>query len=227
MEKKNRYAHQIQNLILGILIFIPIAIILYFTPDLVKLLGSPFLYLPEKLEWVHLPAKNEVVKIYLATEGHTVFFGKPGHYVVYTDDIDLLFLQATQADQKREPWLVEETEHGPIPFYLVSRGIRPYDTTLAKGRPFLYFTIEKPGSYKFAFGLPGGEAAFISVLPDYISGKEDILLIAYLVQLALMVGLWLAFYNLHTIKKRRTAKREQTQKEIRTQRFWKVIGPKK
>ncbi|RPI78778.1 MAG: hypothetical protein EHM45_05345 [Desulfobacteraceae bacterium] len=227
MEKKNRYAHQMMHLFLGILVFIPIAILLYFSPDLIKLLGSPFLYLPEKLEWIHLPAKNEVIKVDPATQGHTIFFGKPGGYVVYTDDIDLLFLQASQTDKKRGPWLVEETEQGPIAFYFVSRGIRPYDTTLAKGRPFLCFTIVKPGSYEFAFNWPGGEAASISILPDYMNGKEDILLTVYFAQLAFLAGLWWAVYHLFTLKKRRADKIEQKEKAIRARQLWNVIELKR
>jgi hypothetical protein len=64
-------------------------------------------------------------------------------------------------------------------------------------------------------------------LPDYISGKENVLLITYFVQLAFIVVLWLASYSLFTLKKRKAAKIEQREKAIRARQFWKVIGPKK
>jgi len=52
------------------------------------------------------------------------------------------------------------------------RGVRPWDTVAAKGRPVLYFDIDEPGLYEFS-DLGDSSSMNISIVPYYSPDNES------------------------------------------------------
>ena len=173
-------------LLAGLLIFLHLA-------DVVKLAGSVLLIVPSALGVVHRATGADVRHLNLASLPPRIELAGAGRYSVYTADYDLLTISDTIEESNASPWLtVELARTGEqVPLSFMGRGLRPYDTPLARGRPVLTFLAPAAGLYE----LTGTRRnADIYLVRDYVTGREKVIVLAYWGQLALIgVVLFLAF----------------------------------
>jgi hypothetical protein len=103
----------------------------------------------------------------------------------------------------------------------VERGMRPYDTPLAEGRPIFAFEVDAPDIFEFWYP---SRSASISIVPDYTTGKEPIIVLAYILQIAiLVVPFGIVYYRRYQRQRTRIKNIEgsQAQKRAQGETFWK------
>jgi len=178
---------RLRSIVLGILLFAILLMLVCGLSNLVKLAGAPFLWIPSAIGLVQPLHSEDIAVLDLGDSPNLVDISEPGLFSVYTDDYDLLMMSIQLEDSQAEPWLsVVRMEDGvPVELAYVERGLRPYDTPFAKGRPIFTFRLESPGRYALTHPV---RPAAISMLPDYTTGKERTLAAAYLVQLLLLAA---------------------------------------
>lgn len=195
LSPKSQYkAPQILAIAGGIIIFTFLLIIFFSLSQVVKSIGNVFLFLPDKLGIVQTVKKAEIAEVDMSIPSVSLYFEKPGLYTVYTSDYDLLVINDDLIKHKMDPWLeVTEISSGtPVKVDYVERGLRLYDTPLAKGRPIHTFYIDTPGTYEIGHLT---KQVSIYFLPDYMTGNEDLIAMSYLVQLAVLLVIAGYFYR--------------------------------
>jgi len=174
-----------------VVIFLPILFVM-FPSALVKGVGHTLLLAPEELKLVQRVSPDEVISFPLFRGRWTSQQFKPGRYLVFTNDPGLLLSIASAEARQRESvesWLEMRPANDKtkacdvVP---VHRGLRPYDTPYAKGRPVLRFFISEAGAYEMLYSI-GGRATVVSVVPDRTSGNELLIAGLCLVQVAIPV----------------------------------------
>ena len=185
----------------------------------VKFVGAGFMFIPSALGIVQRVSPQEVFVYDLSKSPTMVGISQPGRYAVYAYDYDLLTILDQLEQSGAAPWisLKSETTGEPVPVTFVSRGMRPYDTYLAKGRPVLSFVITRPGVYVM---LHPAKQSTISIVRDYVTGHERALMLAYLVQIGLVVvPVGVVFLRRYLARReaRRTSQRETRE---RAEAFW-------
>jgi len=185
----------------------------------VKVVGAGFMLIPSALGIVQRVSPAEVLAYDLSRTPTLVGIGQPGRYAVYAYDYDLL----TTSDQLEQagaaPWITLKSQitGESVPVAFVKRGMRAYDTYLAKGRPVLTFVISKPGMYVM---LHPAKLATISIVRDYVTGKERTLTLAFLAQIALIL-LPLTFLSTRRYMARHGARKAaQRQRREESDAFW-------
>jgi len=213
---------RVRTIIAAVTLFTALLIVLCLLSEVVKLVGSPFLYIPARLGLVQLVTRDEVRAFDLASGATVLDFTRPGRYAVFTIDYDLLVLTDGVLSAHAAPWLKLKAQGTgqSVAISFIERGLRPYDTPLAKGRPIFTFYIEDPGRYVMTY--PARNAT-VFVVPDYTTGKEKTIALAYLLQIA-AIGLFLTvlFYprlRRYWVYQRRIAA-ERRQKRIEADAFW-------
>jgi hypothetical protein len=185
----------------------------------VKVVGAGLMVIPSALGIVQRVSSQEVLTYDLSKSPTDVGIGRPGRYAVYAYDYDLL-TTSDQLDQSMgEPWITlkSQTTGEAVPVTFVSRGMRAYDTPLAKGRPVLSFVINRPGVYVM---LHPAKPATISIVRDYVTGKERTITLAFLAQTAVVV-IPLMFLSTRRYLVRRSARKAaQRQRRAETDAFW-------
>jgi hypothetical protein len=175
--------------------------------------------IPSALGIVQRVSSQEVLTYDLSKSPTDVGIGRPGRYAVYAYDYDLL-TTSDQLDQSMgEPWITlkSQTTGEAVPVTFVSRGMRAYDTPLAKGRPVLSFVINRPGVYVM---LHPAKPATISIVRDYVTGKERTITLAFLAQTAVVV-IPLMFLSTRRYLVRRSARKAaQRQRRAESDAFW-------
>jgi hypothetical protein len=164
--------------------------------SMVKVLGAPFLFLPDKLGIIHQVHRAEVISFQLSQSPMTVTLAA-GRYAVYVADIDLLTATDLLIEAGGPPWLaVKSLDTGQSqPVSFIRRGMAFYDTPLAPGRPIMSFAAPAAGRYQLTQAPRPMKAA---IVPDYTSGHETLLLLIYVVQLAVILGVpALLYYRRH------------------------------
>jgi len=178
----------------GVIISIILLIAFLTSAQVVKSFGNIFLFLPDKLGILQTATRAEIAEVNMSNPPTDLYFEKAGLYSVYTVDYDLLIINDEIAKHKLDPWLkITEISSGePVKVDYVERGLRLYDTPLAKGRPIHTFYIESPGAYEV-----GHMAKNVSIyfLPDYMTGNEDLIAMSYLSQLVIFGGIAAFFYR--------------------------------
>jgi hypothetical protein len=185
----------------------------------VKVVGAGLMVIPSVLGIVQQVSPDEVFAFDLSRPPTTVAIGQPGRYAVYAYDYDLLAVTDQLEQSGHAPWITLESQitNEPVPVAFVKRGMRPYDTYLAKGRPVLSFVITRPGTY--AMVHPARKVT-IAIVRDYITGNEPTLALAYLVQIGLVIiplAFILARRRLTRHEARKLAQRETRE---RADLFW-------
>ena len=196
----------------GILLLIAVLMCLCSLSDVVKLAGAPFLYLPDKLGLVRQVSRDEVRTISLDTSPTLLEISTPGPYVVFAADYDLLNITNLLEDAQAPPWLtVESLATGErLAVSAVERGLRPYDTSIVRGRPIYTFAIYTPGWLKLSHPI---RHTTISVLPDYTTGKETLIVLVTIIQMIGIVAIpGLIYYRGYRLRKENT---EAYQEEAR------------
>jgi len=210
---------RLRNIIAGIVAFVALLLLLGGLSTVVKLLGVPFLYIPSKLGLTTLVAREDVQTLDLASSPTLLEIAKPGQYEVFAADYDLLVITDQLLAAGKEPWLSVKSQRTgkPVAVSFVKRGLRPYDTPFAKGRPIFTFAIKTPGKYVLTHIT---RKAIISVVPDYTTGKEKLLVLAYYLQIALIVvPLGIFYYRRYRVWQKRVQVL-QAQKRIQSDAFW-------
>jgi hypothetical protein len=181
-------------ILFGIGIVIVAVMLLCALGDVLKTVGSPFLFIPGALGIIQTVGPEDVRTVQLASSPTAVRLMQPGLYAVYTDDGDLLSITDALINSSRNPWLkVKALDNGEqIPAVLIDRGLRVYDTPYAKGRPVINFAITRPGVYELTH--PRRNIA-VSIVPDYTTGREVLLTFIYLLQIGLLVGIAVFYWR--------------------------------
>ncbi len=195
MAAKNQYkSPTIFAILAGVIVFIILLIAFFTLGQVVKSFGNVFLFLPDRLGILQTAKRTEIAEVTMSNPPTELYFEKPGLYTVYTNDYDLLVINDEIAKHKLDPWLkITEISSGkPIKVGYVERGLRIYDTPLAKGRPIHTFYIETPGAYEIGHVT---KPVSITFLPDYMTGNEDLIAISYLTQLAILLAVTGFFYR--------------------------------
>lgn len=205
MSATNYRSSSFRSIFLGIAIFFVLLCAFLLLPDLIKIIGYPFLWIPDCLNIIAVPDAGDVQKFDLAVSDQTVDFAQPGNYVVYTGDTDLLLTNDSLAEKNSAPWLLLQREGETITPQYVRRGLMPFDSPFAKGRPVLTFQITAPGRYTLTYPH---RQVIIAILPDSVSGHEGLFWMIYSIELAL-IG-----YAAWKITGRRRGKRQARIKEI-------------
>ncbi len=193
---------RIRNIVLGILLFMVILCALCNLSSTMKQVGNAFLFIPSQLGLLQRVKPAEVHTIDLRTPSPKLLdITRPGRYAVFTDDYDILMSNVLNGPV----WLQvrSHTTGEKVNVVSVNRGARPYDTALAAGRPIFSFEVTAPGVYEVAYFF---RFASISIVPDYTTGKEAVIVLAYIVQIALILTLLVIFYYQLNRRRRATAK---------------------
>jgi len=159
---------------LGIAIFVLALIAVCSLSQGVKWTGAVLLFVPERLGLVQTVRPAEVLVLDLQHSPAQVAFSRAGLYQLYTSDYDLLVIAAELARSGAPAWVtITDAKTGaPVTVTHIERGLTPFDTPHASGRPVLGVEIPEPGAYVMDF--PARKAT-MSVVPDYTTGHEAVL----------------------------------------------------
>jgi hypothetical protein len=185
----------------------------------VKLVGAGLMVIPSTLGIVQRVSPQEVFSFDLSKSPTDVGIGRPGRYAVYAYDYDLLMMSDQHEQSGGAPWITLKSQvtGEAVPVTFVSRGMRAYDTPLAKGRPVLSFVIDRPGVYVM---LHPAKPVTISIVRDYVTGKERMLTLAFLAQIAVVVIPLMFLYTRRYLIRRSARRTAQRQRRAESDAFW-------
>jgi hypothetical protein len=215
-------APKIRSIIIGIVLTV---ILLGFFCNLsqaVKFAGAALMVLPDSLGTVRQVKSDEVQTLFLKNSPTLIVTSNPGRFQIFTDDYDLLTITMQLSDKDAKPWLniTDQISGAQLPVEYILRGLRPYDTPLAKGRPIFAFTLPGPGRYEIVH--PERDAS-ISIVPDYSTGNEGSITLWFLLQGGLIALVLAAIYGRQQRKKMKAIREI---KELGNRRrggdFWKT-----
>ncbi len=208
----------VRAIVIGVVVLGLLCVVAWSLGSMVKVLGAPFLYLPDKLGIIRQVHRAEVISFQLSQSPTTVTLAA-GRYALYLADIDLLASTDLMIEAGGSPWLaVKSLDTGQSqPVSFITRGMALYDTPFAPGRPIMSFTAPVAGRYQLTQVPRPIEAA---VVPDYTSGHETLLLLIYIVQLAVILGVpALLYYVRHREEWEMTAAL-RAQRRSEADAFW-------
>jgi hypothetical protein len=206
-------------MLVGIVIVIIAMMLVCALGDVLKIAGSPFLFIPGALGMVQTVGPEDVRTVQMADSPTIVRLMQPGLYAVYIDDTDLLAITDSLINANGNPWLkVKALDNGEkIPAALIDRGLRLYDTPYARGRPVVNFAITRPGAYELTHPRRN---ITMSIVPDYSTGRETLFTLIYLVQIALVAGIVVFFWRRRTRTEREAGKTEREAWIKRANAYW-------
>jgi hypothetical protein len=206
-------------MLIGIVVFIIGVMLVCALGDVLKIVGSPFLFIPGALGLIQTVGPEDVRTVQMAESPTIVRLMQPGLYAVYVDDTNMLALTDSLINANGNPWLkVKALDTGEtIPTTFIERGLRLYDTPYAKGRPVINFAITRPGAYELTYPRRN---ITMSIVPDYSTGHETLFTLIYLVQIALVAGIVVFFWRRRTRTERTTAKTEHEAWIKRANAYW-------
>jgi len=210
---------KIRDIALGIIAFLILLGLIRTISVWVKAVGMPFLYIPSRLGLVQMVSPGDVQIYPLTTNPKQFDFARAGRYAVFTNDLDLLMITDLMIASDSPPWLTVTSQASGVamPVAFVKRGLLPYDTPYAQGRPILTIEISRPGTYLLTHP---GKGTLISFVPDYTTGKEGVIVAAYVIQLAVILGVLGAILYPRYQRRRTAQKTAQLQKRKESDRFW-------
>jgi hypothetical protein len=212
---------RVLSVVAGIMIFIVLLVALCLLSDVIKYVGAPFLYLPSRLGLIEVVERDQIQTLAKYSQETLLEFEEPGIQVIYTDDYDLLLASIQLEQNDGNPWInVTRFETGEkIPAEFVSRGLMPYDTPQAAGRPVIMFDVPSAGMYKIQHP---SKPTDISVLPDYNTGKESILFFSYLLQIGVLVLPFVLIFYRRYRRAEEKIREIKRLKHIHGEDFWKA-----
>jgi hypothetical protein len=214
---------RVYAIVAGIGLFLILLMVFFSLSQVVKSFGSIFLFLPDQLGIIQMPTRAEIATVDMSGQSSTVLkFERPGLYTVYTNDYDLLVINDELIALQLDPWLkISAHESGQaVKVDYVERGLRLYDTPLAKGRPIHIFFIQTPGVYEVQHLTKDAD---IYLLPDYMTGNEDLVAFAYISQIAILMAIGGVFYRRKTREQTRKVNEVKQLKKIgedKSSQFW-------
>jgi disulfide bond formation protein DsbB len=211
----------LRNILVGVFIFLVIVLIFSSMDNLVKTLGRVLMIVPSQMGFYPLSSADEVVPIDLKSNPTDLTFIHAGPYQVFADDYDLLSITIQVEQANSSPWLVvrSKTSGVTIPVNFVHRGLRLYDTPYAAGRPIFTLDIPSPGVYQLSHPT---KPASIYFVPDLTSSYASTISYSFLVEIALLAGLLLAFYQSRRKTQNARIREIETRTRERAEQFWKT-----
>ncbi len=206
-------------MLVGIVVVIIAMMLVCALSDVLKVVGSPFLFIPGALGIIQTVGPEDVRTIPMADSPTIVRLLHPGLYAVYVDDADMLTITDALINSNGHAWLkVKALDTGEqIPATLIDRGLRLYDTPYAKGRPVINFAITRPGAYELTHPRRN---ITMSLVPDYSTGHETLFTLIYVVQIALVAGIVVFFWRRRTRTARTASKTEREAWIKRANAYW-------
>jgi hypothetical protein len=202
---------KLRSIGLGILIVVVMVVLICSASSMVKWAGSAFLVLPRIVGLLGSVRGGEIVTLPMDSSPTAVVFPRPEKFLLYTGDLELLEIAANLQEANATPWLVvQRADTGEVvPVSFVRRGLMPYDDPRAPGRPTLAFEIAEPGTY----ALSHPRRAFpVALVPDRTSGKEGLILGAFMAQLALLALPATLIFGRPWLERRRAWRRHQQER---------------
>jgi hypothetical protein len=209
-----------RSIVLGGIAFLALMVGALRSAEIVKLIGSPLLILPERMHLIDSLHAHDITRIDSDGELEMVLdFMRPGLYAIYTANTSLLLNTNARMDEGKLPTVhvIEANGGNEIPVHYFQRGLRIFDTRFARGRPIVGFQIERPGRYVL---LSPSIEATIFLVPDYTTGKEGLLTFAYLIQTGIIfTPIAVLFYRQYR-KQRERMRQLDGLKHIQGEAFW-------
>jgi hypothetical protein len=180
----------IRSILGGCLLTLLLLTPLIFVSKTVKLVGVPFLFLPQTLGLLPRVERGDIRVINIASATQVVNFPGAGPYLVYSDNFELLELSLGLELAGAAPWMrITDPETGArVPIDFVERGLMPFDPVFIPGRPVFRFVLSRPGAYQIEHLTRDAD---VTLVPDTTTGREMEMLLAAVLQaaaVALLVG---------------------------------------
>lgn len=216
----------IRHILAGILAAILVLLFLGYLADVVKWIGAALLFIPARLGILQQASPEDILQIDFSLSPTAVAFPAAGQYALYTSNYDLLVITDALLESGGQPWLVITSPQGErLPVAFIERGLRPYDTPLARGRPIFTFHIPAAGVYTLTH--PTRPMLTVYFVRDYVSGRESLHGVLLSAEV-LLIGGWvsLAVYRRFRQKERgfEALRREKRQQ---VEAFWQEQRRKK
>lgn len=217
-----------RSLVIGVLVALSLLLLSANFTRLLKAGGSLFFILPNQLGLLQMVGPKDVQHVELGTrDGQEIAFAQAGPYLVYSNNAPVL--QAAMNMKELILQIRGVPDESQPPTQAILRGVRPYDTPFARGRPFLRVEIPKSGRYRFKFqGVAAGSRYIqpldttVSIVPDTISGREARIQQVFGVQ----IGLLLLLFSprlLAWMRKRRILRRDRQQRRAENDAAWEKL----
>jgi len=209
---------RISAIVLGLLLSAALLVAFLSLPQVVKTVGYGLLWIPAKIGIVEQVARDEVITLVMAEEPHQVPFESAGRYTFYIMDPDLLEASDALMAFNNPPWLnILAPDGSKLEVAFIERGLLPFDTPLAAGRPILNFIIPEPGVYTFKMPRKLVEAY---ITPDVVTGREGALWLVLVLELALAA--LIASVPLMRARRQRAARIAEVKglKTVKGDAFW-------
>jgi hypothetical protein len=208
----------VRAIVIGVAVLGLLCLVAWSLGSAVKVIGATFLFLPDQLGIIRQVHRAEVISFHLNQSPTTVTLAA-GRYAVYVADIDLLTATDLIIEAGGPPWLaVKSQDTGQSqPVSFITRGMAFYDTPLAPGRPIMSFAAPAAGRYELTQAPRPVEAALV---PDYTSGHETLLLLIYVVQLAVILGVPALLYVRRHREEGEMIAALRAQRRVEADAFW-------
>jgi hypothetical protein len=210
----------LRNVLVGILIFIVFILVFSSMGNLVKTLGRILMIIPSQMGFYPLTSADEVVPVDLRSNPTDLTIVHAGAYQIFADDYDLLSITMQIEQSHGSPWLVVKSKANgaSLPVSFVRRGLRPYDTPYAAGRPIFSIDIPSPGLYQISHP---SKPASIYLVPDETSNYASAILTSFVIEIALLAGLVFVFYRSRRQPQEARIREIEQRTRERAERFWK------
>jgi hypothetical protein len=208
-----------RDILFGVIALVVLIVAFINLGAVVKLVGAGFMVIPSALGIVQRVSPQEVITYDMSRSPTLIGISQPGRYAVYAYDSDLLTISDQLEQSNAAPWITVKSQitNEPVPVAFVSRGMRPYDTFLAKGRPALSFVITNPGVYVMTHLA---RPVRISIVRDYVTGNERTLTMVILAQIAVVVIPLMFLYTRRYLTRQDARKAAQRRKRQESEAFW-------
>ena len=173
---------RVSTILLGLLLSAALLVAFLSLPQVVKTVGYGLLWIPAKIGLVEQVHADEVIPLFMADEPHQVTFQQAGRYAYYTQDPDTLEATDALMTHNTPAWLnIIAPDGSKVDVAYIQRGLLPFDTPLAAGRPIFSFIIAEPGVYTLKMPRKLLE---VYITPDVVTGREGALWLVLILELA-------------------------------------------
>ncbi len=211
----------------GVVVFVVLIGLACSISTTVKLIGYGLLYVPSRLGLVDVPRPETIQRLDLVSTPVNAYFKDSGTFEVFTSNYELLSVSMQMESSTSTSWfhVADPTTGERYPVDSIRRGLMPYDTPFAEGRPVLRFSIDTPGLYQLSFPTP--PAASLYFVPDTTTGKEWLIWLIYSGEVGLIFGVpgWFYFRGWRKESEDLAAMRKSMR--VRADSFWEEENARK
>lgn len=208
------------QILVGIVIFVLLLGAICTLSALVKRAGNALLYVPGWIGLIHRVTPAEVRELDLTSSPVMAQFDRAGAYQIYTSDYDLLNISMQmEGGSTTKSWLkvIPTGSDSSLPVAFVSRGLMPFDSPYAGGRPVLRFELPKPGRYELVFPT---RKASIYFVPDEVTGREWVYWLIFATEAFVVLFLPGRFLVLRVAEDRSAFDEHRRTQRARADAFW-------